>query len=91
MVTIFAGTEMLMNVDATPVDVKRLAADMYRAAGRMRDLLAEVSCATYGNRSIAERCEIRELIATAAGAPFVIRFALTHRNPGYKPRFRSCA
>lgn len=66
--TIYAGTEMLMNVDITPVEVKRLVANMYRAAGRMRELLAEVSCVTYGNRSIAERCKIRELIAAAAEA-----------------------
>jgi signal transduction histidine kinase len=66
--TIYAGTEMLMNVDATPIEVKRLAANMYRAAGRMREFLAEVSCVTYGNRSISERCEIRELIAAASQA-----------------------
>jgi signal transduction histidine kinase len=68
LATIYAGTEMLMNVDATPVEVKRLASNMYRAAGRMRELLAEVSCVIYGNRSIAERCEIRELIAAASEA-----------------------
>jgi signal transduction histidine kinase len=66
--TIYAATEMLMNIDAMPTQVKRLAANMYRAAGRMRELLAEVSCLSYGNRSIAERCEIRELIAAASEA-----------------------
>jgi signal transduction histidine kinase len=66
--TIYAGTEMLMNVDITPAEVKRLAANMNRAARRMRELLAEVSCVTSGNRSIAERCEIRELIAAASDA-----------------------
>jgi signal transduction histidine kinase len=59
---------MLMNVDASPAELKRLAANMYRAADRMRDLLEEISCVTYGNRSIAGSCEIRELIATAAEA-----------------------
>jgi signal transduction histidine kinase len=66
--TVYAGAEMLLNADAPPTDVKRLAANMYRAAGRMRELLAEVSCATYGNNSIAEICEIRELIASASEA-----------------------
>ena len=66
--TIYAGIEILMNVDAMPTEVKRLAANMYRAAGRMRELLAEVSCVMYGNRSIAERCEIHELIAAASEA-----------------------
>jgi signal transduction histidine kinase len=68
--TIYAGAEVLMNVDASRTEVKRLAANMYRAAGRMRELLAEVSCVTYGDRSIAESCEIRELIATASEAAF---------------------
>jgi signal transduction histidine kinase len=37
--TIYAGTEVLMNVDPTPTEVKRLTANMYRAADRMRELL----------------------------------------------------
>jgi signal transduction histidine kinase len=66
--TIYAGTEMLMNADPTPAEAKRLAAKVYRAAGRMRELLAEVICVTCGNRSIAENCEIGELIAAASEA-----------------------
>ena len=65
--TIYAATEMLMDVD-TPIEVKRLAANMYRAAGRMRELLAEVTCVTCGNQSIAERCGIHDLIAAASEA-----------------------
>jgi two-component system NtrC family sensor kinase len=64
---IYAGAEMLLNVDTTPTQVKRLALSMYRAASRMQDLLAELSC-TYGNRSTTELCEIRELIAAAGEA-----------------------
>lgn len=64
--TVYAGAEMLMNVDTTPNQAKRLAENMFRAAARMRELLAEVCCATYGNRSTAEICEVRELIAAAS-------------------------
>ncbi len=64
--TIYVGAEMLMNVDAAPVLVKRLAANMHRAAGRVRELLAEVSSATFG--STVEICEIREVIAAASEA-----------------------
>jgi signal transduction histidine kinase len=64
--TIYAGAEMLMNVDAAPTAVKRLAANMYRAAGRVREMLAEVSSAAYG--SVVEICEIREVIAAATEA-----------------------
>jgi DNA-binding winged helix-turn-helix (wHTH) protein len=63
--TIYAGTELLMNVDPTSAQVKRLAANMYRAAGCMRDLLADVTYTAFGNVSTTESCEIRELIAAA--------------------------
>jgi K+-sensing histidine kinase KdpD len=66
--TIYAGTEMLMNADTAPTEVKRLAANLYRAAGRMRDLLADVCCATFGNVSTTEICEIREVIVAASDA-----------------------
>jgi DNA-binding winged helix-turn-helix (wHTH) protein len=63
--TIYAGTEILMNVDPTSTQVKRLAANIYRAAGCIRDSLADVTCTAFGNVSKTERCEIRELIAAA--------------------------
>lgn len=41
--TISAGAEMLMVLDLAPTEVKRLAANIRRAAGRMRDLLADLA------------------------------------------------
>ena len=35
--TIYAGAEMLMTLDTAPNQVKRLATNMHRAAGRMRN------------------------------------------------------
>jgi len=66
--TIYAGAEMLMTLDTTPNQVKRLAANMHRAAGRMRELLIDLASATYGNRSTPEICDIREIIAAASEA-----------------------
>src|SRR3984893_4530045 len=66
--TICAGAEMLMTLETTPNQVKRLAANMHRAAGRMRELLIELASATYGNRSTPEICNIREIIAAASEA-----------------------
>src|SRR3954453_16608353 len=66
--TIYAGSEMLMTLDTTPNQVKRLAANMHRAAGRMRELLIDLASATYGNRSTPEICDIREIIAAASEA-----------------------
>src|ERR1700693_1152742 len=66
--TIYAGAEMLMTLDTTPTQVKRLAANMHRAAGRMRELLIDLASAAYGNRSTPEICDIREIIAAASEA-----------------------
>src|SRR5580693_6407522 len=66
--TIYAGAEMLMTLDTTPNQVKRLAANMHRAAGRMRELLTDLASTTYGNRSTPEICNIREIIAAASEA-----------------------
>ena len=71
---IYAGAELLMTLDMTPNQVKRLAANMHRAAGRMRELLTDLTTLTYGHKSIPEICDIREVIAAATkaicGAPF---------------------
>jgi len=66
--TIYAGAEMLMNSDTTSTQVKRLAANMYGAAGRMRELLTELNSVACANGSRAEICDIRELIAAASEA-----------------------
>jgi signal transduction histidine kinase len=66
--TICAGAEMLMDLDSTPTQAKRLAANIYRAAGRMRELLADLTGVARGDRSTAEICDIREVIVAAADA-----------------------
>jgi signal transduction histidine kinase len=59
---------MLMTLDTTPNQVKRLAANIHLAAGRMRELLTDLTSATYGNRSAPEICDLREIIAAASEA-----------------------
>jgi signal transduction histidine kinase len=66
--TIYAGAELLMTLDTAPNQVKRLAANMHRAAGRMRELLTDLTSVTYGKRSTPEICDIREIIAAASEA-----------------------
>src|SRR3954453_2698357 len=66
--TIYAGAEMLMTIDTTPNQVKRLAANMHRAAGRMRELLTDLTSVSCGKRSTPEFCDIREIIAAASEA-----------------------
>ena len=41
--TVSAGSEMLMELDLAPAQVKRLAANIHRAAVRIRELLADLA------------------------------------------------
>jgi two-component system, NtrC family, sensor histidine kinase HydH len=66
--SIYAAAEMLIDLDSGPTQVKRLATNIYRAAGRMRELLADLNSVARGNRSTAEMCDISDVIAAAAEA-----------------------
>src|SRR6266478_1218734 len=66
--TICVGAELLMDLDSTSTQVKRLAANMCRAAGRMRQLLADLASVARDNLPTAEICDIRAVIAAAAKA-----------------------
>ena len=68
LATIYAAAEMLMDLDPEPTEVKRLATNMYCAAGRMRKLLADLRSVASGNRSTAEICDIRDVILAASEA-----------------------
>jgi two-component system C4-dicarboxylate transport sensor histidine kinase DctB len=68
LATICAGAELLMDLDSPSTQVKRLAAKMCHAAGRMRKLLADLPSITRDNVSSAEVCDIREVIAAASEA-----------------------
>ena len=65
--TIVAGAELLMDLDSPSTQVKRLAANMCRAAGRMRQLLADLASIARDNVSTAETCDIREVIRRGIG------------------------
>jgi signal transduction histidine kinase len=68
LATICAGAELLMDLDSPSTQVRRLAANMCQAAGRMRQLLADLPSITRDNVSTAEICDIREVIAAASEA-----------------------
>src|ERR1700736_4394760 len=59
---------MLMKIETTPNKVKRLAANIHRAACRVRELLTDLASTTFGNRSTPEICDIRAIIAAASAA-----------------------
>jgi signal transduction histidine kinase len=66
--TVCAAAEMLMQLEPSSTEVKRLAANIYRAAGRMHELLADLAGASCGNQPVFEICKIRDVIATASEA-----------------------
>jgi hypothetical protein len=57
-----------MDLDAGPTQVKRLATNIFRAAGRIRELLADLNSVARGNRPMAEMCNLREVIAPTSDA-----------------------
>jgi signal transduction histidine kinase len=65
---IHTAAEMLMEAEAGPAHVKRLATNIFRAAGRMRELLADLNSVARGNRPVVEMCDVGEVIAAAADA-----------------------
>jgi signal transduction histidine kinase len=80
--SIYAAAEMLIDLDSGPTQVKRLATNIYRAAGRMRELLADLNSVARGNRSTAEMCDICDVIAAASDE---------HRQPRKTIALRSCS
>jgi signal transduction histidine kinase len=65
---IYAAAEMLIDLDPGPTQVQRLATNIFRAAGRMRELLADLNRVALGNTPTPEMCDIREFIAAVANA-----------------------
>jgi len=66
--TVLAGVEMLMDLDPGSAQSRRLVANIYRAAGRMRELLADLADASCGNKSISEICKLSDVITGASEA-----------------------
>jgi two-component system sensor histidine kinase ChvG len=68
LAAICTAAELLMEADDGPVSVKRLATNIFRAAGRMRELLADLNSVACGNSPMTEMCDIGEVIAAASDA-----------------------
>lgn len=66
--TVCAAAEMLMELDPGPTQVRRLATNIFRAAGRMRELLEDLNSVARGDRPRAEICDICEVITAASHA-----------------------
>ncbi len=65
LASIYGGAEMLVDNEFSPGQVKRLAANIYRASRRIQELLQELADATRGRPHARELCALRDVIAAA--------------------------
>jgi signal transduction histidine kinase len=65
LASICGCSEMLVDLDLTPEQVRRLSNNIHQAAGRMRELLGNLFDLTQGKIAAAEPCSIREMITRA--------------------------
>jgi signal transduction histidine kinase len=70
---IYAAAEMLLDLDPELTQVHRLATNIFRAAGRMRELLADLSSVLLGTKPTPEMCDVREVITSAINAALAVR------------------
>ncbi len=73
LAAIYGGSEMLVDTELSPSQVKRLAANIYRASRRIQELLQDLVNVSRGKSVPAELCRLREVVeaaceASAAGA-----------------------
>jgi signal transduction histidine kinase len=57
--------EMLTDPHLTTDHAVRVGRNIHRAAGRMRELLADLVCVTQGKMLAAEKCDLHEILAAA--------------------------
>jgi signal transduction histidine kinase len=63
LAAVYGGAEMLVDAELTPLQVKRLAANIYRASRRIQDLLQDLLNVSRGSARGAELCKLREVAA----------------------------
>jgi signal transduction histidine kinase len=63
LAAVYGGAEMLVDAELTPPQVKRLAANIYRASRRIQDLLQDLLNVSRGSAHGAELCKLREVAA----------------------------
>ncbi len=73
LAAIFAGSELLLEQDLSPGQIKRLATNIHCAALHMRKLLSGLIDQAHGNAPAPEPCNLRELIAAASEPVLAVR------------------
>jgi signal transduction histidine kinase len=63
LAAVYGGAEMLVDAELAPVQVKRLAANIYRASRRIQELLQDLLNVSRGNARGAEICKLSDVAA----------------------------
>lgn len=65
LAAIYGGSEMLVDGDLPPLQVKRLALNIYRASRRIQELLQDLVNVSRGKAKATEMCRLRDVISAA--------------------------
>lgn len=68
LAAIYGGAEMLVDTELSPQQMKRLAANIYRASRRIQELLQDLVNVSRGKSQAAEMCSLREVVEAACQA-----------------------
>jgi signal transduction histidine kinase len=68
LAAIYGGAEMLVDTELSPPQMKRLAANIYRASRRIQELLQDLVNVSRGKSEAAEMCNLREVVQAACDA-----------------------
>jgi signal transduction histidine kinase len=68
LAAIYGGAEMLVDTELSPSQMKRLAANIYRASRRIQELLQDLVNVSRGKSNAAEICNLREVVEAACAA-----------------------
>jgi signal transduction histidine kinase len=63
LAAVYGGSEMLVDAELSPTQVKRLAGNIYRASRRIQELLQDLLNVSRGSARGAEQCKLREVAA----------------------------
>ena len=68
LAAIYGGAEMLVDTELSPPQMKRLAANIYRASRRIQELLQDLVNVSRGKSETVEICNLREVVQAACDA-----------------------
>ena len=66
LAAIYGGSEMLVDSDLPPDQVRRLAQNIYRSSRHVQELLSELTDVTRGRTQAPEPCRLDEIVAAAS-------------------------